>query len=239
MGSHRVEIPALAFLSSAGDTIWRQPAPLEIEVAGVRETGDNELRDIKPPLPSLRGVPLWAVAVLAGVAFILAAWLVKWWLDRGAGEEALPPPSPVNYPAEFSRIAAMGLLERGAFKTYYSLLSEVLRHFVEDRLGVEAMERTTAEIAAAVGQTEALDPALADRAMALLDAADLVKFACAIPTLDEARAAAEEGRAAVQAIDGDLARRRARAEAAERDPTRPDEPVAAEGPGAADPVTVD
>ena len=231
-GVHRVEAPAVAFATGAGDSLWRQASALETEVAGVREAGDEVLRDIKAPLPSTGGIPVWVLATVAAAVAVLGVWLVKWWLDRRAHEDGAPPPVPVNYPAEFSRIAAMGLLERGAYKTYYSLLSEVLRRFLEDRLGMEAMERTTPEIAAGLACLEVVGPDLARRAVAFLEAADLVKFACASPTLVEARAAAEEGKATVQAVDADLARRQAEAPAAtpgagEVAPPPPSEPVAA------------
>jgi len=214
MGAHRIAAPAVAFVAAGGDTIWREAAPLEVEIAGVRPEGDEDLRDIKAPLPSVGGVPTWMVALAAGVLAAALAWLLKWFLYRRSRDAAAPPSPPVNYPAEFGRIAAMGLLERGAYKTYYSLLSGVLRHFLEDRFAMEAMERTTAEIDASLVHMESPSPELARRAVAFLAAADLVKFACAVPTLDEARAAATEGEQTVRAVDAELARRRA---AAERD----------------------
>lgn len=213
-GEYQIKVPPVAFAVSAGDTVWRQPRPVGLVVAGVREAGDEELRDIRGPLPSQAGIPAWLLAVVGALAVVLVAWLAKWGLDRRGRSVVAPSPAPVNYGAEFDRIAAMGLLERGAYKTYYSLLAEVLRHFLEDRLGMEAMERTTEEIAVKLAGMDAPGRELAQRAVAYLAAADLVKFARAIPALDEARGAAREGRAAVLAVDEELARRRDRAAAA-------------------------
>ncbi|MFH1570614.1 MAG: hypothetical protein ABIL09_21670 [Gemmatimonadota bacterium] len=206
-GAHQVEPPRVAVVRAAGDTLWPAAVPLSLEVAPTRAPGDEELRDIKPPVPVAGGLPKWLAAVLVAISLIGLAALAKWLLDRRRRAVPTPPPAPVNYLAEFARIATMGLLERGAYKTYYTLLSEVLRRFLEDRFAVEAMERTTAEVEAALRRGDCVDDALARRAVAFLGAADLVKFATAVPGLDRARAAAEEGRDLVRAVDEDLARR--------------------------------
>ena len=80
------------------------------------------------------------------------------------------------------RIAESGLLEHGDFKTYYSLLSENLRRFLEESLAIEAMEQTTSELADALQEGE-VDTALREQVIDYLAAADLVKFARFHPAL--------------------------------------------------------
>ena len=151
------QIPALeiAFAQAGGDTLKVATVPLQLEVVRVRQAGDEELRDIKAPVEFGGGFPAWAWGLVGAVAAVGLAGALYWWLERRRRLAPPPPPlPPKDYLAEFARIAAMGLLERGGTKIYYSLLAETLRHFIEDHLGLEAMERTTEEIARALDQAQ-------------------------------------------------------------------------------------
>ncbi|MCC7262973.1 MAG: DUF4381 family protein [Candidatus Latescibacteria bacterium] len=221
-GSHRIPPLEIAFVQAGGDTLKLSTPPLAVEVLKVRQDGDEELRDIKDPVDLGRGLPAWAWGLIAALAAAaLAGGVYWWWRRRPQNTAPAPPPPPKDYLAEFSRIAAMGLLERGGQKVYYSLLAETLRRFLEDNLGIEAMEQTTAEIAAAL-KASRCDGEVASQIEAFLAAADLVKFARFDPSAEEARQAPEAGKAIV---------RRAlalRAEA-ERDAARAREQAAAPG----------
>ena len=117
------------------------------------------------------------VVAIGLLALVLCALGGVWlWRRRTRTPEPMPPPEPIDYAAEFARIAESGLLERGEFKTYYSLLSENLRRFLEESVEIEAMEQTTAELADALQEAE-VDTALRQQIIDYLGAADLVKFA--------------------------------------------------------------
>ena len=151
LGLHEVSAVAVPFVTAAGDTLLRATQPLAIEVISARGEGEDQLRDIKPPVLISGGVPLWVVVAIGLLALALCALGGVWlWRRRTRTPEPPPPPEPIDYAAEFARIAASGLLERGEFKTYYSLLSENLRRFLEESLAVEAMEQTTSELANAL-----------------------------------------------------------------------------------------
>jgi hypothetical protein len=211
-GSHRIPPLEIAFTRAGGDTLRLSTAALAVEVLRVRREGDEELRDIKGPVDLGSRVPAWAWALLAGLGLAALAGGGYWWLKRRPRPAVpLPPPPPKDYLAEFARIAAMGLLERGGIKVYYSLLAETLRRFLEDQLGVEAMERTTAEICLAL-RAAGTDAGLAAQIEAFLGAADLVKFARLTPDPEEARRAPEAGKAIVRralalAAEAEAARR--------------------------------
>ena len=197
------EIPALpvSFIQASGDTLVRTTRPLAIEVLSVRSEGEENLRDIEPPVEIPGGIPQWlavmfAVLVLVGLIFVLL-----WFLDRRKipSENAIPP-EPIDYLAEFERIAGMGLLERGDYKTYYSLLSDNLRRHLEESLRIDALEQTTTEITIALKLTD-LEAGIAREIGSFLAAADLVKFARFIPDLENTRRAPEAGMAIVRALD--------------------------------------
>ena len=213
LGLHEVPAVAVPFVAAAGDTLLRATQPLAIEVISARGEGEDQLRDIKPPVLISGGVPLWVVVAIGLLALVLCTLGGVWlWRRRTRTPEPPPPPEPIDYAAEFARIAESGLLERGEFKTYYSLLSENLRRFLEERLAIEAMEQTTSELADALQEAE-VDTALRQQVIDYLAAADLVKFARFHPALDEARRAPDDGLAILRAIEEAVASRAVEAHA--------------------------
>lgn len=213
LGLHEVPAVAVPFVTAAGDTLLRATQPLAIEVISARSEGEDQPRDIKPPVLISGGVPLWVVVAIGLLALVLCALGGVWlWRRRTRTPEPAPPPEPIDYAAEFARIAELGLLERGDFKTYYSLLSENLRRFLEESLAIEAMEQTTSELSAALRGAE-VDAALRQQIIDYLAAADLVKFARFHPVLDEARRAPDGGLALLCATEETVATRAAEAHA--------------------------
>ena len=209
LGPQEVPAVAIPFVTAAGDTLLRATQPLAIEVISARSEGEDQLRDIKPPVLISGGVPLWVVVVIGLLALALCALGGIWlWRRRTRTPEPPPPPEPIDYAAEFARIAESGLLEHGEFKTYYSLLSENLRRFLEENLAIEAMEQTTSELADALQEGE-VDTALRQQVIDYLAAADLVKFARFHPALDAARRAPDDGLAILRAIEEAVATRAA------------------------------
>ena len=213
LGLHEVPAVAVPFVTAAGDTLLRTTQPLALEVISARSEGEDQLRDIKPPVLISGGVPLWVVVAIGLLVLALCALGGIWlWRRRTRTPEPPPPPEPIDYAAEFARIGELGLLERGEFKTYYSLLSENLRRFLEERVAIEAMEQTTAELANALQGAE-VDDSLRQQIIDYLAAADLVKFARFHPALDEARRAPDGGLAILRAIEEAVATRAAKAHA--------------------------
>jgi len=197
------EIPALpvSFIQASGDTLVRTTRPLAIEVLSVRSEGEENMRDIEPPVEIPGGMPRWLAVMLAALVLVCLIFGLLWFLDRRKMplENAIPP-EPIDYLAEFDRIAGMGLLERGDYKTYYSLLSDNLRSHLEESLCIDALEQTTTEITIALKLTD-IEAGIAREISSFLAAADLVKFARFIPDLENARRAPEAGMAIVRALD--------------------------------------
>ena len=209
LGLHEVPAVPVPFVTAAGDTLLRATQPLAIEVISARSEGEDQPRDIKPPVLISGGVPLWVVVAIGLLALALCILGGVWlWRRRTRTPEPPPPPEPIDYAAEFARIAESGLLERGEFKTYYSLLSENLRRFLEESLAVEAMEQTTSELADALRGAE-VEGAIRQQIIDYLTAADLVKFARFHPALDAARRAPDDGLAILRAIEEAVATRTA------------------------------
>jgi len=188
-----ISIPPLAlhFLNTADSSIqtaFTDPIPLSIKTVDLGE--DPHLKDIKPPLDApLRFediVPYLLFLALLGLA--AGGYLLYRRFRKNRDQE--PAPAAAAIPAHERALMALKELEakrlwqQGRVKEYYSELSEIVRRFFEDRLGVPALEMTSDEIVhslKAVPETERLLKEI-DR---FLLTSDLVKFAKYEPSMAE------------------------------------------------------
>ena len=76
------------------------------------------------------------------------------------------------------------LWQSGKVKEYHSILTEIVRIYIEDRFHIPAIELTTNEILHSF-QKVMIDAQLKDKLKYILELADLVKFAKAQPLPDE------------------------------------------------------
>ena len=186
-----IEVPSLVLQvrTAEGDSGLIISDPIPVIVRSVKPAEMMDIRDVKPPVDIEAGIPGWfwfAVAVLVAVA----AGTLWYWKRRSRKPKVEPPPPPIVWPDEVAKILRMQLVEKGAFKRYYSLLSEVMRRYLEVRVQVDAMECTTSELVqdlrrVSIGEAEVLALEV------LLSEADLVKFAKLRPRDEVATKAAE------------------------------------------------
>ena len=161
---------------------------------------DTSLRVPKPPRP-LIVLPVfnwWPW--LALLAAIIAAVLL-WWAWRRYRNRPRAPVDPyARAQDEFERIERMGLLEAGRGREYLALIVDVAREYLAARVPGVRRSDTTSEL---LHTMQPLDGAEADLPR-LLERADLVKFARADVTRDEAREAGLAIRAIVGHVEARL-----------------------------------
>ncbi len=189
-----VTVPPVSFdfVSPHGDTLRAWSNGFEVPIKRIALASE----DVRP-LKSQWEVPpdyvKWAAIVLAGLALVA---LIVWWLRRrrrrviAAAPEVRLPPDTIAL-AELEKIAGLGLIERGEFKSYYTLVADVIRRYLGARFEIETLDRTTHEI---------LDELAHSRITgleALLSEADLVKFAKFRPDTARAQRAIESARGIV------------------------------------------
>jgi hypothetical protein len=136
------------------------------------------LMDIKPnadvPVRSYR--LLWLLLGLAaGVAF--AFWLRRFLANRRA--QVPPPPRrplPERTREALEALRAENLLAKGLVREYHFRLSEIVRGYLGERFGFEALECTSSEL---LRQVERLDPpgVEAHALRRFVDQCDVAKFA--------------------------------------------------------------
>ncbi len=169
-------LPAIAvdFITPSGDTLVAFTDEVLIPVRQMTASASGP-RPLKEQWIAPASYTKW---LLAGLLLLVAAALLFWWLRRRSRRAVEEPPEPVlpaDYIAltELSRVERMNMLERGEFKKYYTMVTDVIRRYLEARYGIDAMDRTTAELLADLDSHRRH----VDKLDGLLNEADLVKFA--------------------------------------------------------------
>ena len=175
----------------------------------ITDEEDAELKELKGQvnLP----VPLiwpWVLgAILLGVILVFVAIWVIWWFylrQRKPIELAEPvpevivdsrPPEVIAY-AELDRIIQLSLPEKEKIKEHYSLVSDCMREYAENRYKVPALEQTTYEFNQSM-RKKSVPMEHVGNFMSLLRVSDLVKFAKHHPQSNEANDLVNKARSVV------------------------------------------
>jgi hypothetical protein len=156
-----------------------------MEVEGISslpvDVGDKgaSLYDIKPPeeVPIRSYRLIWAL--LAAAVLIAAGYAAVRWMRRPRPVRAAPIPlDPLNRRtvAALDQLRKKDLPSQGRAREFYFQLSEILRAYLGERYGFEALECTSAELMEAAAGLHA--PGLPRQELAgFVQRSDLVKFA--------------------------------------------------------------
>ncbi|MDD4777535.1 MAG: hypothetical protein PHV53_04505 [Fermentimonas sp.] len=151
-----------------------------------------QLHDIKPvqKAPFVWTDFLWILWLVLGIAFILALIGLVIYLilkKKRKGYVFKPPvvlPAHVRALNELDKLKAEKIWQQGREKEFYSKLTDILRHYIYEREGINAMEMTSGEILNEVRKLQEVD-SVYDNLKQILSTSDLVKFAKYKPFQDE------------------------------------------------------
>lgn len=172
-------------------------APATVTIASVLPPGGSDLKDIKAQA-GLRTLPVALIAGAALLALAVAAAVVLWRRSRQPQpviDRRLPHQRALD---ALAAIEAMALPAEGRYKEHYTLVSNTIRTYVEQRYGVPALERTTTEIRRDLRHID-MPPAIPALLVAFLQESDLIKFSTFTPDMASAQELLEQGRAIVEA----------------------------------------
>lgn len=133
---------------------------------------------------------LWILWLVLGVALLLALigfivyLIVK---KKKKGYIFKPPvvlPAHVRAVNELDKLKSEKIWLQGREKEFYSRLTDILRRYIYEREGINAMEMTSGEILNSVRQISEVD-SVCENLKQILTTADLVKFAKYKPYADE------------------------------------------------------
>jgi hypothetical protein len=190
-------LPAVPFIVSTEEGPQRFVAePRTIEVGSTlppdAESEGADLKDIQPPTEvAIRSwMLLW---VLAGVLAVVALGFVAWRLFqkyRDRSREVVAPPAPLDIRIRnaLSALEAENLPTQGKVKDFYFRLSEIVRGYLGERYGFDALECTSSELMAKLRRMPT--PGLPeDGLLRFVSESDMVKYARAESSPDSCREA--------------------------------------------------
>jgi hypothetical protein len=172
----RAHVPAmpLVFRTPGGDTVTVFTDEVVVPVRQVA-AAESSLKPLKPQWQAPRSLAflLYMLIALAAVAALLVLFLRKRRRKPAEVERRIELPADVVALEALMGIEQMKLLEKRYFKRYYTLVVDTVRKYLENRFGIEAMDRTTQEILNDLADS----PVAMDLLEPLMREADLVKFA--------------------------------------------------------------
>jgi hypothetical protein len=197
-GHHLLASPKVQYKAANGDLVDVPGADVGVTIESLlaRSKNATDIRDIKPP----EAIPIdwrpyyWLGG--AGLALVVLAWIVYRLIagPRRARPVAPPPPPHVIANAALEALRARRLVEQGAFKEFYSALSDIVRRYLEDRFRVRAPEMTTEEFLIASSRDGRLAPPHRRLLGDFLTESDLVKFARHVPAIADTTRAFDAAR---------------------------------------------
>ncbi|MCX5668941.1 MAG: hypothetical protein NTX89_02305 [Candidatus Omnitrophica bacterium] len=146
---------------------------------------NETLRDIKGPL-SLNNrinIILWLVIL---ILLAILVFLFKF-LSRRKKISIIMPQKPAHQIAyeQLEKLKAKDFIRQGKIKEYYSEVSDIIRHYLENRFLLKAPEMTTEEFLFYVRDYSQLISSHKTLLKEFLLACDLVKFAKYVPSSGE------------------------------------------------------
>jgi len=148
----------------------------------------NDIRDVKPPvgLPDFWWV-LWLLLVLLAVAAGIYFLLRYKKSHRGSLKPQTPQlPAWEKAYQQLEALRRENLLDQGLFKEFFTRVSDIARHYMENRFNIHAPHMTTEEFLYYLGISGHLNETQKIALKDFLNSCDMVKFAKYAPTLKEA-----------------------------------------------------
>jgi len=153
---------------------------IDIEVTSLlgEDLAELVIADIAPPVFLPGRVPLWPFVIIA-IVIIAAAIIIFIRLRRKAAvaiARLFKPAHEIAY-QRLEKLVAAKLIEKGKLGRFYQRISDILRHYIEDRFNLMAPEMTTEEFLFELSRSNSLSQNDKDSLAEFLTHCDLVKFA--------------------------------------------------------------
>ncbi len=192
------EIPATNIIYAInGKTNYISGTPIYVEVTSIASTNDtfSGIRDIKGPVNILSLIKKKSKMLMVIIGAALLAALIVIILIRKRKEiiKVVAPPTPAHVIAykALKELEAKHFIENNHIKEFYYELSNILRHYIEDRFALRAPERTTEEFLMELNNDRSFPKEYRDLLKKFMIESDLVKFANQTVTSENAHNAEE------------------------------------------------
>jgi hypothetical protein len=165
---------------------------LEVQTLKI-DTNAASIKDIKLPFEEQYNwkddVPFYATIAGLIVLAILIFFIIRRLLKKKTVVEVIKP--KLNEPAHIYALRVLQaakqekVYEQGKTKDFYSIISDTLRLYIEERCSIPALENTTEETIQSLNRNASLIPAHISQLKQILVTADFVKFAKMEPLASE------------------------------------------------------
>lgn len=169
--------------------IWQKTETEEIKIKVESLFGAGkpplDVRDIKKPV-RIPGRRLFWAGFFAAVVLVVLLFLRFMFVKKESAEKTIParPAHEIALEA-LEDLKRKNFIERKEIKKYYVGLSDIIRHYLENRFSIRAPEMTTEEFLIKVKQSKLLSSQHKSLLKDFLFHCDLVKFAKYGPSLEE------------------------------------------------------
>lgn len=198
--------PIPVLFTAGEDTFTVRTEDTWVPVISLVPADAQDIRDLAPlvEFPS----PVWMYVAAAAALLLLAAlvllyvWRRRRRADRPARAPSRPPvPPDVEAYRRLRRLEQVDLTRNESVKPFYVELSGTLRHYLDRRLGVPALERTTGELIGELRRRDVPDMETTGRLRNVLTQSDFVKFADARPPAGEGTSLIATARSIIDSIE--------------------------------------
>lgn len=145
-----------------------------------------EIKDIAGPVSFPANRAYIFIAAGCVIAIAAAIILIRRYRRRRSEEAYRVPPHEIAY-MRLEKLLSSGLIEEKRYREFTAEVSDILRHYIEDRFGLRAPERTTEEFLAEAGEGLPVDSRHKDILGDFLLHCDLVKFAAMEPSAEDVK----------------------------------------------------
>lgn len=175
------KIPVIAISKLNQDTLFTPELILRVNIPEVDTMGS--VKDIKEPMNtpfSLKELIPYTWYIVGGVTLLAVVLLLLWYFKKrrpshNEAVENIPP--HVKALKKLDYLKTEKIWQKGHIKEHYTIMSDAIRVYIEERYGIDAMESITSEILYKFKKYAYDDASLLDLLDDLLGMSDLVKFA--------------------------------------------------------------
>lgn len=187
------EIPAIVFMYEKPGFETLYPAetnPLYLTFYTVQVDTSKEIKDIKGPMQEPFSILeyIWEIIIGLLILGVIITGIYYWMHKKPKDIISLDydPKIPPHVLAleSLNKLDNEKLWQKGQIKKYHSILTEIIRLYIERSFEVKALEMTSNEIITGMGQT-GIPVELIAKLVRILSIADQVKFAKVVPLPDE------------------------------------------------------
>ncbi|MDD3089246.1 MAG: hypothetical protein PHT95_04795 [Candidatus Omnitrophica bacterium] len=187
-GVHVIPPIVVRYRSGEGEWIIARSPQVPINVESLLTEDEDDIRGLKGVVPFSTGAAWKSLVImlmvgLAGLAvYVRKGARLPWAHDP---DEKVKPAHEIAY-QELRDLKKMELPSKGRMQEYYFRLSDIVRHYVENRFFLRAPEMTTEEFLEKAKGSEELKKEHKSLLKGFLSTCDMVKFAKYGPTPLEA-----------------------------------------------------